>query len=287
MRNILSKHIVMRYDNYIIKLSQEIKLKNYSYRTLQAYTQCVEYFLKYWIKTDDNIKIIDRDLVKKVILYLHDKGKAPKTINLYKSAIIFFANEVLSLWIEKLSMSKESKKLPSILSQSEVQQLIGSYTNLKHKLMIQLSYGCGLRVSEVVMLRTKDIDFDRHVLTVRWWKWNKDRQIPLPNTLYVELQSLLRTNNANDFILESERWGSLTTTTLQKIFHQWCKRIGLKKDVTFHSLRHSFATHLLEQGTDIRYVQTLLGHANIRTTQIYTHVMQPALDRIISPLDRL
>lgn len=97
MRNILSKHIVMRYDNYIIKLSQEIKLKNYSYRTLQAYTQCVEYFLKYWIKTDDNIKIIDRDLVKKVILYLHDKGKAPKTINLYKSAIIFFANEVLSL----------------------------------------------------------------------------------------------------------------------------------------------------------------------------------------------
>jgi len=184
-------------------------------------------------------------------------------------------------------MSKEAKKLPSVLSQSEVQQLIASYTNTKHKLMIQLSYGCWLRVSEVVVLRTKDVDFDRHVLIVRWWKWNKDRQIPLPNTLYVELQSLLRTNNANDFIFESERWGSLTTTTLQKIFHQWCKRIAIKKDVTFHSLRHSFATHLLEQGTDIRYVQTLLGHANIRTTQIYTHVMQPALDRIISPLDRL
>lgn len=115
----------------------------------------------------------------------------------------------------------------------------------------------------------------------------KDRQLPLPNSLYSELQSLLRTNNANDFIFESERWGSLTTTTLQKIFHQWCNRIGIKKDVTFHSLRHSFATHLLEQGTDIRYVQTLLGHANIRTTQIYTHVMQPALDKIVSPLDRL
>jgi len=287
MRNILSKHLVMRYDNYIIKLSQEIKLKNYSYRTLQAYTQCVEYFLKHWIKTEDNIHSINRDLIKKVILYLHDKGKAPKTINLYKSAIIFFANEVLWLWIEKLSMSKEAKKLPSVLSQSEVQQLISSYINPKHKLMIQLSYGCGLRVSEVVALRTKDVDFDRHVLTVRWGKWNKDRQIPLPNLLYIELQSLLSTKNANDIVFESERWWALTTTTLQKIFHQWCKRINIKKDVTFHCLRHSFATHLLEQGTDIRYVQTLLGHANIRTTQIYTHVMQPALDKIISPLDRL
>lgn len=277
----------MRYENYLIQLSQEIKLKNYSYRTLQAYTQCVEYFLKHWIKTEDKLSSIDRDMIKKVILYLHDKWKAPKTINLYKSAIIFFTNEVLSLWIEKLSMSKEAKKLPSVLSQSEVQQLIWSYTNLKHKLMIQLSYGCGLRVSEVVALRTKDIDFDRHVLIVRWWKWNKDRQIPLPYTLHSELQALLQINNANDFIFESERWGWLTTTTLQKIFHQWCKRIGIKKDVTFHSLRHSFATHLLEQGTDIRYVQTLLGHANIRTTQIYTHVMQPALDKIISPLDRL
>lgn len=277
----------MRYENYLIQLSQEIKLKNYSYRTLQAYTQCVEYFLKHWIKTEDKLSSIDRDLIKKVILYLHDKWKAPKTINLYKSAIIFFTNEVLSLWIEKLSMSKEAKKLPSVLSQSEVQQLIWSYTNLKHKLMIQLSYGCGLRVSEVVALRTKDIDFDRHVLIVRWWKWNKDRQIPLPYTLHSELQALLQINNANDFIFESERWGWLTTTTLQKIFHQWCKRIGIKKDVTFHSLRHSFATHLLEQGTDIRYVQTLLGHANIRTTQIYTHVMQPTLDKIVSPLDRL
>jgi site-specific recombinase XerD len=277
----------MRYEKYLTQLSWEIKLKNYSSRTLQAYIQCVEYFLKFWIKTEEKLVTIDRDLIKKVMLYLHNKGKAPKTINLYKSAIIFFVNEVLWLWIEKLSMSKEAKKLPSVLSQSEVQQLIWSYTNTKHKLIIKLSYGCGLRVSEVIALRTKDIDFDRHVLTVRWWKWNKDRQIPLPNSLYDELQSLLSITEANSFVFESERWGSLTTTTLQKIFHQWCKRIGLKKDATFHSLRHSFATHLLEQGTDIRYVQTLLGHANIRTTQIYTHVMQPALDKIISPLDRL
>lgn len=278
---------IMRYEKYLTQLSQEIKLKNYSYRTLQAYTQCVEYFLKSWIKTENNLNTIDRNLIKKIMLYLHDKGKSPKTINLYKSAIIFFTNEVLDLWIEKLSMSKEAKKLPSILSQSEVQQLIWSYANLKHKLIIQLAYGCGLRVSETVALRTKDIDFDRHVLMVRWWKWNKDRQIPLPNSLYDDLQSLLSIKEASSFIFESERWGMLTTTTLQKIFHQWCRRIGIKKDVTFHSLRHSFATHLLEQGTDIRYVQTLLGHANIRTTQIYTHVMQPALDRIVSPLDRL
>lgn len=283
----ISRPCIMRYKKYLTQLSQEIKLRNYSYRTLQVYTQCVEYFLKVRIKTEDRFAVIDIEFIKKVVIYLHDKGKAPKTINLYKSAIIFFTNEVLHLWIEKLSLSKEARKLPSILSQSEVQQLIWSYTNPKHKLIIQLSYGCGLRVSEVVSLRAKDVDFDRHVLIVRWWKWNKDRQIPMPNLLYHELQSLLFIKQADDFVFESERWWSLTTTTLQKLFHQWCHRIGIKKNVTFHSLRHSFATHLLEQGTDIRYVQTLLGHANIRTTQIYTHVMQPALNKIISPLDRL
>lgn len=87
----------MRYKKYLIQLSQEIKLKNYSYRTLQAYTQCVEYFLKSWIKTENNLSTIDRDLIKKIMLYLHDKGRAPKTINLYKSAIMFFTNEVLDL----------------------------------------------------------------------------------------------------------------------------------------------------------------------------------------------
>jgi len=153
--------------------------------------------------------------------------------------------------------------------------------------MIELSYGCGLRVSEVVNICLKDIDIDRHTLTIKQSKWQKDRQIPLPQTLLEKIWLLCQQWWKDDFMFPSQQWWKLTTHTVQLLFHQWCKRIGIKKDVTFHSLRHSFATHLLEQGTDIRYVQTLLGHANIRTTQIYTHVMQPALDKIVSPLDRL
>ena len=272
---------------YLMKLHNEIKIRNYSSRTLESYTQCVEYFLNYRIKTEDQIPSINRDLIKKLVIHLQSKNKAPKTVNLYKSAVIFFCNEVLHLHIDPLPLARENRKLPVILSFQEVKQLIESYTNPKHKLLIELSYGCGLRVSEVVNIHIKDIDLHRHTITIRQSKWKKDRQIPLPNTLLSKLEIIYTDSWSDDYLFPSQQWWKLTTHTVQLLFHQWCKRIGLKKDVTFHSLRHSFATHLLEQGTDIRYVQTLLGHANIRTTQIYTHVMQPALDKIISPLDRL
>jgi integrase/recombinase XerD len=233
------------------------------------------------------MQIIDIDFIKKLVLHLQSKNKAPKTVNLYKSAVMFFCNEVLHLHIDPLPLARETKKLPVVLSVQEVRSLINAYNNPKHKLMIELSYGCGLRVSEVVNIRIKDIDFDRHTITIRQSKWKKDRQIPLPHTLLSKLEIIYNDSWSDDYLFPSQQWWKLTTHSIQLIFHQWCKRIGIKKDVTFHSLRHSFATHLLEQGTDIRYVQTLLGHANIRTTQIYTHVMQPVLDKIISPLDRL
>ncbi len=274
-------------QSYITKLQTEIKVRNYSFRTVESYTQCVEYFLKYRIQAEEKIQNIDRELIKKLVLHLQSKNKAPKTINLYKSSVMFFCNEVLGLHLDPLPLARENKKLPVILSFQEVKQLIDSYMNPKHKLLIELSYGCGLRVSEVVNIRIKDIDLDRHTIVIRQSKWKKDRQIPLPNTLLSKLETIYRDARSDDYLFPSQQSWMLTTHTVQLLFHQWYKRIGIKKDVTFHSLRYSFATHLLEQGTDIRYVQALLGHANIRTTQIYTHVMQPALDKIISPLDRL
>lgn len=269
------------------KLTDEIKIRNYSKRTLESYNQCVEYFLKYRIKTENKIQVIDRDLIKRLVLHLQTKNKAPKTINLYKSAVMFFCNEVLHLHIDPLPVARENKKLPVILSIEEIKALIGSYTNPKHKLIISLAYGCGLRVSEVVKIRIQDLDIDRKVLLIRQSKWWKDRQVPLPQTLMVTLSLLYQESSASTLLFPSQQGWVLTTHSIQLIFHQWCKRIWLKKEVTFHSLRHSFATHLLEQGTDIRYVQALLWHANIRTTQIYTHVMQPTLHAIRSPLDAL
>jgi len=146
-------------QTYIIKLEEEIKLRNYSSRTREAYVQCVSYFLKYWVKEEEQLKTIDRDLIKKMILHLQSKG------------------------IEKLPLSAQSRKLPTILSIEEIQKLIASYTNPKHRLMIQLSYGCGLRVSEVVNIQVHDIDLDRQVIMIRQSKGAKDRQVLLPNSL--------------------------------------------------------------------------------------------------------
>jgi len=151
-------------------------------------------------------------------------------------------------------------------------------------LIISLSYGAGLRISEAQNLKVKDIDFDELTIHIKNAKGKKDRITILPEKIKNDLQKALSFKDQNDFIFESERGGKLSTRTLQKIFEKALMKTGIKKPATFHSLRHSFATHLLENGTDIRYVQELLGHQNIRTTQIYAHVTNPNLKNIKSPL---
>ncbi len=150
--------------------------------------------------------------------------------------------------------------------------------------MITLAYGAGLRVSEVVSLRVRDLDFESLRLWVRGGKGGKDRATVFPERIRDELRSLVAGRGGETFVFMSERAGRLTSRTAQKIFERAMVRVGLKKAATFHSLRHSFATHLLENGVDIRYIQELLGHANIRTTQRYTQVTSVGLGFIRSPL---
>ena len=150
--------------------------------------------------------------------------------------------------------------------------------------MLALAYGAGLRVSEVVNLRVQDLDTTSKTVIVRAGKGQKDRISVLPSSLTNDLFDLTINHQPDNLVFRSERGGKLTTRTAQKIFEGACKKAGILKPATFHSLRHSFATHVLENGTDIRYVQALLGHNNIRTTQIYTHVTNPALKNIKSPL---
>jgi len=157
-------------------------------------------------------------------------------------------------------------------------------SNQKHKLIIALSYGAGLRISEAQNLKVRDINFSELTIHLKETKGGKDRITVLPQKLKNILHKITVLKNANDFVFESERGGKLSTRTLQKIFENALLKSGVKKPATFHSLRHSFATHLLENGIDVRYVQELLGHANIRTTQIYTHVTNPNLKNIKSPL---
>ncbi len=156
--------------------------------------------------------------------------------------------------------------------------------NQKHQLLLALAYGAGLRVSEVVNLKVQDLDFAEKTIHLKQAKGRKDRISVLPDKFIDALKRFVSGKDKGDFIFHSDWGGRLTTRTAQKVFEHALAKADIKKPATFHSLRHSFATHLLENGVDIRYVQVLLGHNNIRTTQRYTRVTNPKLQSIRSPL---
>ena len=172
-----------------------------------------------------------------------------------------------------------------MLSRSEIEKILEATENTKHKLLLSLAYGAGLRVSEAISLKAQDIDFHELTIHIKQAKGKKDRISVFPEKLSADIQNLIAGKEKNDFVFSSERGGKLTTRTAQKVFENSFKKSGVKKDATFHSLRHSFATHLLENGVDVRYVQELLGHQNIRTTQLYTQVTNPKLKNVKSPLE--
>jgi len=272
-------------QDYLEKLSQELRLRNYSHRTIESYTTCLRYFFDFLGKENTSIKNCDRELIKKFLLQKQDRGASPQTINLYLGAIKTFYREVLKLEQRiDLRFAKKSKKLPVVLSHEEVLKIVELTKNPKHKLMIALAYGAGLRVSEVVSLKIEDININELTIHLKGAKGNKDRITVLPGKLVNDLQNLIAGKDLGTFVFESERGGALTDRTAQVIFNNGLKKAGIKKEATFHCLRHSFATHLLENGTDIRYIQELLGHQNIRTTQIYTKVTNPVMRNIKSPL---
>jgi len=264
------------------KVERELKLRNYSSKTIKAYLFCVREYLKYK-KTD--FDRLNEENIKDYLLQMQDRGKASQTINLHLNAIKYLYRYVLKN-DHKISIkfAKRSQKLPVVLSREEISLIVNSISNLKHKMIISLAYGAGLRISEVQNLKISDLDIAEKIIHIKNAKGNKDRITVLPEKLVADLNKILNYHKPNDLLFESERGGKLSTRTLEKIFENALKKSGCTKPATFHSLRHSFATHLLENGVDVRYVQELLGHANIRTTQIYTHVTNPSLRNIKSPL---
>lgn len=232
----------------------------------------------------DPIDINERDL-EGFLSKQYSANRSPYTLNQYHMALKLLKTGMYhQSWNPRFAYAKRHKRIPIVLSKSEIQQVIASIFNSKHRLMIALSYGSGLRVSEVTSIKVADIDWERNVVVVRAGKGAKDRLTLLPESLRIELQKLTSMKDGNEYVFESERGGKLNSRTPQIVFARALKKTGIKKSATFHSLRHSFATHLLENGVDIRYIQGLLGHASIATTQIYTKVANTALIQIRSPL---
>lgn len=266
-----------------IDLSRELRLRRYSYRTQKIYFRCVREYLHF---KRSNLEKVDRANIEDFILGKEQKQLASSTLNLYLNSLKFFYRHIVKSSINiDIKFAKRRKRLPEVLEREEVRSILSVISNKKHHLMLSLAYGAGLRVGEVVSLRVGDLDFERRKIHLKNAKGGRDRITILPKTLVASLDTFTRGKNGEEFVFESERGGGLSVRTAQKVFEKAVAFVGIKRGVTFHSLRHSFATHLLEDGTDIRFIQSLLGHKNIKTTQIYTRVTNLGLDRIRSPLD--
>jgi integrase/recombinase XerD len=287
-------------ESLLVAVKNELRLRNYSPKTIKSYLACLnEYFsLRHYDykvpaegtelgrgakggeTIEPNVEHIRRFLLEK-----EAKGYAPQTINLYLNAIKFYFYQVAG-WRERIDVrfQKKTKKLPVILSREEISRIIDAINNRKHKLLIALAYSAGLRISEAVSLKVKDVNLSELNLHIKEAKGKKDRITLISDKLCNDLRAQMNGKGIDDYVFDSQRGGRLSTRTAGKIFEDAMKRAGIMKGATFHSLRHSFATHLLENGTDVRYVQALLGHASIRTTQIYTQVTNIGLRGIRSPL---
>lgn len=264
------------------KTERELRVINYSQKTIKSYLYGLREYFSF--KGSDFAKL-DQEDIRNFLLHCEKRHISPQSRNLFLNAIKFYyRNVVKNPQKIEIQSAKRPKSLPTVLSRSEITKILESLKNAKHKLLLSLAYGAGLRVSEVVVLKVQDLDFEELTVHIKQAKGQKDRISVIPTSLIDGLKNLIAGKDKNDLVFASERGGKLTTRTAQKVFENALRDSGIKKDATFHSLRHSFATHLLENGTDVRFVQELLGHQNIRTTQIYTHVTNPKLKNIISPL---
>jgi integrase/recombinase XerD len=264
----------------IEKLKTELKLRGFSPLTVRNYSFFVDKFLK---KTGKQVLDLNDDDVKSYISELFET-KSKNTIMLAIASLKFFYNEILKKDFSEIKMPKKENKLPEVLTKEEIKMLIDTLDNEKSRLIVSLLYSSGLRVSELVNLKVSDINFAENTGWVRKGKGSKDRLFAMSESLSKDLGEYLKGRN-NVYLFSQEK--PLTTRNIQKIIYKVRKKANINKKITPHTLRHSFATHLLEQGTDIRIIQSMLGHASLSTTQVYTHISSDQIKKVKNPLDNL
>lgn len=279
--------IKQSYDeDIIILVEQKLILKGYSPKTQKAYINHINRFFKY-IHTN-HLKV-DEKGVRQYILTLFERQNSHSYINQAINAIKFLIKDVMKKTDIFLHIPRPKKehKLPEVLSPQEVIKTLDVLDNLKHKALLYVTYSAGLRVSEVVRLKVQDIDGDRKLILIRQGKGKKDRYSLLSNTALDVLRQYFKEYRPKIWLFPGTTEDKhITERSVQRIFVKAREKAGIKKEVSIHSLRHSFATHLLEGGTDLRYIQELLGHKSSKTTEIYTHVSSKNLSLIQNPLDR-
>ncbi len=273
-------------EKYLDKLEIELKLRGFSKRTLDTYLTNVRIFLNQLKKdaketSENDIKLYFAELISNNLL-------SPRSIAVKKASLKFFYEEVLDKKIINLKTPKIPKSLPVFLTKEEIKRLFCASSAKKSLLIMKLLYSTGLRVSECVNLKISDLELAEGVGWVRKGKGNKDRAIFFPKLLSEELNKYIQTLSENEqYLFPGRNSEHLSTRNIQKIINLAAKKAGISKKVTAHNLRHSFATHNLDRGVDIRIIQELLGHSDLSTTQIYTHVSKEQLKKVKNVLDEL
>ncbi|HDI02935.1 MAG TPA: hypothetical protein ENF67_00105 [Candidatus Pacearchaeota archaeon] len=269
----------MNKEEILAKAEVELKLRGCSELTVRNYLWFINRFLS---ETDKKIEELEEEDVKAYLARLVDT-KARATLSLAASSLRFFFSQVLKKQIT-VNLPKKEKKLPEVLTKEEVDRIIKAAETEKSELMIRMLYYTGLRVSELVNLKREDIDLEKGICLVKG-KGNKERQVFLPKKLKEKLKVFFEKHP--DYVYVFSRDKPLTPRNVQKILKRIAKKLEIKKKVTPHKLRHSFATHLLESGVNIRTIQALLGHENLQTTQIYTKVTDELYKKAMEKIEEL
>jgi site-specific recombinase XerD len=275
------------HENALAAMRKKLEIARHSPNTIETYLNATkQFFLRFAAKHPTDIRTDD------IETYQHELARAGKSnsyLNQVVNAVRYYYKDVLgdAYRVQFIERPRKEKKLPSVLSEQEVASLLKSPTNLKHRCMLMLIYSAGLRMGELLRLDVADIDRDRRQVLIRGGKGKKDRVSLLSTKLLQMLDAYLSEYRPKQHLFEGQTGGRYSEASVQAVFHAAKEKAGIAKPATVHTLRHSFATHLLEKGTDLRYIQTLLGHSSSKTTEIYTHVSTKALGKIRSPLDDL
>ncbi|MBU2638507.1 MAG: tyrosine-type recombinase/integrase [Nanoarchaeota archaeon] len=266
------------------KIETELKIQGKSQRTIRMYCYFNRKFIEFANKEPEQITTDD---IKAYLAELISKGNNAASLALARSSLKYFYDEMLEKGImAKIKTPKRHRKIPDVLTKEEVKLLIENAGSLRNKLLIEIMYASGLRVSECASLKVDDLNLKEKNGLLKHGKGGKDRFFILSEQVIADLGQYLKQNSGNTYLFPGTK-GPITAKAIQDVIKRVAKRTDIKKHVHCHGLRHAFATHLLEAGTDIRVIQELLAHSNLQTTQFYTQISKQQLMRVKSPMDSL
>jgi len=279
----------MEIEQYLISFKNYMNFRRYSQNTIKTYADALEVFFRFYKdQAPESLNI--EDIINFNTSYILKKNLSASYQNQVINAIkLFYRNRFnRTMEVDFIQRPRREKRLPNVLSKNEVKSILEAPTNLKHRAMLSLIYACGLRRSELLNLTLKDILSDRNLLFIRQSKGKKDRVVPISIKLIEMLRDYYKAFKPKTWLFEGQFPNTkYSEKSLENVLKQSITKAKITKKVSLHWLRHSYATHLLESGTDLRYIQELLGHSSSRTTELYTHVSTRNLQQIRSPFDDL